>query len=175
MNAPESGTVQDEEQRDACHIMRDRFRLDIYTIVIIALIPAFFGIAATATWFYDRAEAERICGDVETYMQNVENITPTFAEAGTLDGTDNWLESFEALSVPWPAQDLHDAAISTITFGANTDPDLDVSEPGAVYDELTTFQDALDEGREGLLLHCEDMENQLVAAFPMFFTRTTQP
>lgn len=155
--------------------MRDRFRLDTYTIIIIALIPAFLGIAATATWFYERAEATRICGEVDEYLQDVGNITPSFTSTGTLGDADVWIDQFSALSVPWPAQDLHDATVSAINYGGTTEPDLDISAPGAVYDELTAYQGTLDEGRENLLINCEDVDNQILTAFPMFFTRTTQP
>jgi hypothetical protein len=153
---------------------RRSFRLDAYTIIIIALIPSFMLIAAGATWFYDRAEAKRACSDSATYLADATDLVGSFQNAGTLGNAGPWLTSMESLTPPSVASDLHEAAMSTVQYGISTQPNTDTTSPGAVYDAVIPFQDSLDSARAALVQKCPETAPQIPQAFPMFFREDSQ-
>jgi len=153
---------------------RRSFRLDAYTIIIIALIPSFMLIAAGATWFYDRAEARRACDDSVAYLADVTDLVASFKDAGTLGNAGPWLASMETLTPPSVASNLHEAAMSTVQYGISTQPDTTTTSPRAVYDAVIPFRDSLDNARQSLVQTCPETAPQITEAFPMFFTEGSQ-
>jgi hypothetical protein len=151
--------------------LRQRLKLDIYNIIIIALVPSFLLIASGATWFYDRAETRRACTDATAYLADVSDISSTFQSANSLSGNQTWLTNMESLQPPLVARDLHNATVSSVDYAMSIDPGLNVSVPGAVYEAVTPFQDSIDAGRASLEKSCPDLAPRIPEAFPMFFAR----
>ena len=154
--------------------LRQHLKLDVYTIIIVALIPSFLLIAAGATWFYDRAEARRACSDATAYLEDASGLAGSFQSASSVSDTTAWVTGMQALHPPPVAQSLHDTVLGTVSYATSTIPDLNVSEPGAVYDAVTPFQDSLDRSRDDLVKECPDLAAQIPDAFPMFFTKDGQ-
>ncbi len=150
--------------------MREKFRLDIYLILIIALVPFFLLTAWGLTWNYERVLANRACEDTTSYLQDASSFVPDFKNAGTLQNAGGWVGRMDGLRPPPIAEDLHDALVSTVTYAMNTDPDLDTARPAVVFDELTPFQNSITEGRDKIIEECPELASALPDAFPMFFT-----
>ena len=150
--------------------MREKFRLDIYTILMVALVPFFLLTAWGLTWNYERVLASRACEDTTSYLKDASRFTSDFTNAGTLQNTGGWVGRMDGLQPPPIAEDLHDALVSTVTYGMNTDPNLGTTQPGVVFDELTPFQNSITEGRDKIIAECPELARAIPDAFPMFFT-----
>lgn len=151
--------------------MRERLRLDVYNVIIIALIPFVLLVAWGLTWRYDRHLQARQCEDAITYLQEVAAIAPEFTSAATLDDADAWLADMQDMTVPAPATDLHNGAVAAYSYAARADLPADPALPGSLYDELTTFKGVLDRGRETLVDQCPAAAPLIVDAFPMYFRK----
>jgi len=154
--------------------LRQQLRLDAYNLIIIALIPSFMLIAAGATWFYERAEARRACSEATAYLEDATSFAGAYQSSGTLANARSWVAGMESLQPPTVARDLHDTAISAVTYASSTNPGADTSVPGGLYETLTPFQDSLDSGRNELVETCPDLASLIPDAFPMFFTKDGQ-
>lgn len=151
--------------------MRERFRLDAYNVIIIALIPFVLLVAWGLTWSYDRHVHARECEDAVTYLQKVADIASEYTSAKTLDDADAWLEDMQDMSLPSPATALHNGAVAAYSYAARADLPVDPAKPGGLYDELTTFKGVLDDGRETLVDQCPATEPLILDAFPMYFRK----
>jgi len=149
--------------------MRERFRLDVYNVLIIALIPFVLLVAWGLTWGYERNLRERHCEDSVAYLREVAGFSSLYTNADTLDDADSWLARMQEMSVPAPLNDLHNGAISALTWAATTDLAVDPAQPAGLYERLTTFKGVLDEGRTELATQCPDADALVPAAFPMYF------
>lgn len=154
--------------------MRDKLRFDIYTILMIAMVPTFLAIAWGLTWNHDRVAAKEACTNTEHYLAEVTDIVPIYTNAGTLQNADVWLTRLEEITPPSPARNLHDSVSSSISYGMNIDPELSTTEPAAIYDQLTPFQQAIDNGRQDIVAKCPDTAAMIPEAFPMFFREGNQ-
>lgn len=154
--------------------MRSKIHFDIYTILIIAIVPTFLAIAWGLTWNHERVAARQACENTEEYLADVSEIASLYENAGTLQDADIWLNQLEAMSPPAPAQDLHDSVISAINYAININPDLDTTQPAAIYETLTPFQQAIDNGRADITERCPEFATMIPEAFPMFFREGAQ-
>lgn len=154
--------------------MREKFRLDVYNIIIIALIPFVLLVAWGLTWGYERNLHARQCEDAIAYLEDVTALAPAYLQAGSVDDADSWLLGMQELSYPAPATDLHNAAVSAFTYASTTDLQVDTGEAGGLYDGLTTFAGILDEGRETLERQCPETAPMIADAFPMYFREEGQ-
>ena len=151
--------------------MRNTFRFDIYTILIIAIVPTFLAIAWGLAWNDGRVEAKLACKNTGHYLTEVGDMASLYTSAGTLGNADAWLTRLQAINPSGPARDLHNSVVSAITYGMNINPDLSTTEPAAVYDQLSPFQQAIDKGSQDLVNECPEFGSLLSYAFPMFFKK----
>lgn len=149
--------------------MRDRFRIDVYNVIIVALVPVILLTAWGLTSAYETNQRREQCEQAFTYLDEASDLAARYTTASSLDTADDWADELEQLSHPAPAADLHNGAISAFNYALSIDLDVDVNAPGSLYDELTTFQDVLNEGRETLVSACPDTETMIADAFPMYF------
>lgn len=149
--------------------MREKLRLDVYDIIIIALIPFVLLVAWGLTWGYERNLHARQCEEAIAYLEEVAEFAPLYTNAGSISNTDQWLEQMEAQSTTEPLRDLHNGAISALTWASTTDLEVDTTQPGGLYERLTSFRNVLDDGRETLANRCPDADALVPAAFPMYF------
>lgn len=153
--------------------MRTSFRLDIYTILIVALVPTFLAIAWGLTWNYERILANRECDYTGHYLTEVGDMASLYTDAGTLQNADTWLTRLQAINPSTPTRDLHQAVVNSMSYAMNTNPDLDTTEPGAVYDTLVPFRQTIDKGAQEVIDTCPEFERLLSYAFPMYFREET--
>lgn len=149
--------------------MRSIIRLDIYTILIVALVPTFLAIAWGLTWNYERILDKRACDYTGHYLTEVGDMASLYTDAGTLRDADTWLTRLEAINPSSPARDLHESVVSSMSYAMTTNPDLGTTEPAAVYDTLTPFHQAIDKGAQEVIDTCPEFERLLSYAFPMYF------
>jgi hypothetical protein len=154
--------------------MPSKIRFDIYTILIIAIVPTFLSIAWGLTWNHDRVAAKQACQNTEEYLTEVTEISDLYVNAGTLQNADVWLTRLEAIVPPSPARDLHDSVISSIRYATNVSSELETTQPAAVYEALTPFQQAIDNGRADIIDTCPEFATMIPGAFPMFFREGSQ-
>ncbi len=154
--------------------MRERFHLDAYNVIIVALIPFVLLVAWGLSRSYDRHLHAQECEQSVEYLENVTDIASEYTSAASLDDADAWAEDMQDMSVPSPANDLQNGAIAAYTYAARADLPADPSQPGSLYDELTTFKDVLDEGRQTLVEQCPATEPLISDAFPMYFRKDGQ-
>ena len=154
--------------------MRETFRFDVYNVIIIALIPFVLLVAWGLTWTYERNLHAQQCDDALTYLEEAADIAPAYTGATSLSTADDWLESMQALSYPPQANDLHNGAVSAFTYASTAGLDVDLEEPAGLYEQLTTFRNVLDDGRETLIEQCPDTAPLVAEAFPMYFREDSE-
>lgn len=154
--------------------MRSKLRLDIYSILIVALVPAFLAIAWGLTWNHERVIAKQECGNTGEYLADVADIASLYESSGTVQNADVWLTRLDSIVPTRTARNLHDSVLSTIRYAMNATPELDTTQPGAVYEELPPFQQAIDRGRGDIVDQCPEFAALIPEAFPMFFREGNQ-
>ena len=158
-------------ERDEHLPMREKLHLDIYTVLIIALIPFFLLTAWGLTWNYERVLANRACEDTTNYLEEATALAPEVMNAGTLQNAGGWVGRMAEMRPPPLAEDLHDSIVNTATYATNSDPGLDTTQPAGVFEKLTPFQDPIIEGRDKIIAECPELADAIPDAFPMFFTK----
>lgn len=154
--------------------MRERFQLDIYNVLIVALVPAMLLAAWGLTTAYERNQRAQQCEEAVTYLQEATDNASLYTEADSIDDADTWLDNMQELSPPEPASDLHNGALSAFTYATTMNVEADMTAPGGLYSELTSFREVIDEGRETLVSQCPDTEQMINDAFPMYFRNEGQ-
>jgi hypothetical protein len=56
----------------------------------------------------------------------------------------------------------------------NINPELDTTQPAAIYETLAPFQQAIDNGRADIIDNCPEFATTIPEAFPMFFRQGNQ-
>lgn len=151
--------------------MLSKIRFDIYTILIVAMVPTFLVIAWGLTWNHDRIAAKHACENTDTYLTEVSAIADLYTSAGTLQNANTWYDQLEQISPPGPARDLHNSVSSAVTYSMNRNPDLQTSQPAGLYDALPPFQQPVDKGRDKIIERCPELTPLIPDAFPMFFQK----
>jgi hypothetical protein len=154
--------------------MRERLHLDVYNVIIAALIPVMLLTAWGLTTAYERNLRTEQCEQAVAYLEEVTGITGLYTSASSIDDAAPWLQRMQEMSYPAPATDLHNGAVSAFTYAATMNLNVDIAAPGGMYDRLTTFQDVLDEGRATLVARCPETDTMITGAFPMFFREEGQ-
>jgi hypothetical protein len=154
--------------------MRFKRYLDIYNLIIAALIPFMLLTAWGLTTVHERNERIKHCEEAITYLEDVTDIASVFTTADSLEDADTWLDLIQEISHPAPTKDLHDGAMAAFTYANMVNMDVALDEPGALYDKLSAFQDVLDSGRETLVSRCPETEPMIDDAFPMYFRQENQ-
>jgi hypothetical protein len=149
--------------------MRFKRYFDVYNVIIAALVPLMLLTAWGLTTVYERRERAQQCEDALVYLEDVADIASVFTSADSLDDAETWSEQLKEISHPAPANGLHDSALSAFSYASMVNMDVAMDEPGGLYDQLASFNDALDNGRETLVSRCPDTAPLIADAFPMYF------
>lgn len=154
--------------------MRERFHLDVYNVIIVALIPAILLTAWGLTSAHDRNERSKRCENAIDYLEAVTDLAPLYTSARTIDDADEWLDAMEELPAPDVAQQLHTRATAAFSYASAMGMDVSADEPGDLFDQLTAFRDGLDESRTELEEQCPNTADLIPDAFPMYFREEQQ-
>lgn len=149
--------------------MREKLHLDVYNVIIIALIPFVLLVAWGLTWGYERNLHARECDEAVTYLEDVADFSSLYTSAGSIDEADQWLEQMQEMSYPAPLADLHNGAVAAFTYASSTSLTVEMDQPAGLYDRLTTFKRVLDEGRDTIVRQCPEVDPLIPGAFPMYF------
>jgi len=154
--------------------MRNRIPFDIYTTLIVAIVPVFLITAWGLTWNHERIAKKEGCENAVAFLTDATALAPAYADAGTLGNSDLWLSQVESITSPGAAKDVRDVVLSSITYGMGTDPELETTGTGEVYETLTPFRQSIDRARDELVEQCPDTATMIPDAFPMFFRTGAQ-
>ena len=149
--------------------MRQYMQWDIYTMLIVAIVPVFLAVAWGLSWNHERVSAAQACEATKTYLADVSEFASLYTEAGTVDDADQWLSRLETIQPQGHAWEIHDSALSTFEYASMSAPELDTNQPGGIYEEIAPFQSSIDDARANIVDNCPDLEPMLPDAFPMFF------
>lgn len=149
--------------------MREKLHLDVYNVIIIALIPFVLLVAWGLTWGYERNLHERQCKEAVTYLEEAADFSSLYTNAGSLDDADPWLDEMQEMSYPAPLADLHNGAVAAFTYAATTSLPVEMNQPAGLYERLTTFKEVLDDGRDKIVRQCPEVDPLIPNAFPMYF------
>lgn len=151
--------------------MRNRIPFDIYTILIIAIVPVFLATAWGLTWNHERVAKREMCASAVTYLTDAADLVPTYTSAGNIGDSDFWLSQLESLTTtPGAAKDLRDVVLSSMSYAMTTDPGRETTATGEAYRALTPFQESIDQARTELVETCPETAPLIPDAFPMFFS-----
>lgn len=149
--------------------MRNKIPLDIYSILIVAIVPVFLATAWGLTWNHERVEKQERCANANLFLEDARDLVPVYTNAGSIGTSDVWLSQIESITTPGAARELRDVILSSMSYAMSTDPDLDTTATGEVYTSLTVFHDSIDRAQAGLVEECPDTATLIADAFPMFF------
>lgn len=150
--------------------MRNRIPFDIYTILIIAIVPVFLATAWGLTWNHERVARKESCASASAFLTDASGLVSVYTNAGSIESSDVWLSQLESLTTPpGAAKDMRDNVLSSMTYAMNTDPTLKTTASGEVYDSLTPFQQSIDKVRTNLVEECPETAMLIPEAFPMFY------
>lgn len=149
--------------------MRKYRQWDIYTVLMVAIVPVFLAVAWGLAWNHERVAAAQACENTATWLAEVSEAAPLFINAGSVGNADPWLNRMETIQPQGHGGKMHDSAVSAVEYASTVDPDLDTTEPGVISDAAPFFQDSIDEARATIVDECPDLGGMLPEALPMIF------
>lgn len=151
--------------------MRERFHFDIYTALMIGLVPMLLLTARGIEYWHDGRLYQRQCQMAADWLAESADIAPQFAFAGTMDRTMFWSQELEDISSPASARKLRSGVLQSAkyyqTYYANNPTD----KPGILNPTDGMFSREIKEGRKSLVDHCPETAAMLPTAFPMIFQK----
>lgn len=142
---------------------------DIYTIVMVALVPALL----LTAWGMDAWDNHRLhslqCNMAETWLEESEGIASQFEQSETVGQTLFWASRFEDFESPNAAGNLRWGILQSAEYYAENFPETPTDEPGVLNPPNGLFERQIEEGVEDLVEHCPDTEAMIPSAFPMVF------
>lgn len=142
---------------------------DIYTIIMIALVPAMLLIAwGIDTWESDQLH-KRQCEMAVDWLESSAGYADQFERSGTTGNTELWINRIEQLDSPNAAGDLRWGILQSANYHAEYFPDLPTDAPGVLNPKNGLLERQIHDGAERLIEHCPDTEDLIPAAFPMVF------
>lgn len=142
---------------------------DIYTFVIVALVPTLL-LAAWGLHAYDSSQLHRRqCEVAVEWLESGADYVEQFEQAGTTGRTQMWISGIEQLDSPNAAGILRTGVLRSAHYHADHIPNLSTSEPGVLNPRNGLFERQIAEGTERLAQHCPETADLIPTAFPMVF------
>ncbi len=142
---------------------------DIYTIAIIALLPAMLLVAGGITWWDDHRLHQVQCELAVDWLEQNTELSEEFEGAGTMERTSFWQRQFEEINSPSAAGQLRWGIIQSVDYQQEYFPDRETAERGVLNPANGLFSRDIVDGTEELVEHCPDTEAMLPEAFPMIY------
>ncbi|HWV23796.1 MAG TPA: hypothetical protein VNZ58_06380, partial [Thermomicrobiales bacterium] len=121
------------------------------------------------TWNHERVEKKERCTNASVFLRDATDLLPAYINAGTIGESETWLSQISSITAPGAAKDLRDVMQSSMNYAMTTDPELETTGTGEVYDTLTPFQQSIDRARNDLVAICPETATLIPDAFPMFY------
>lgn len=144
---------------------------DIYTYIIIALVPGVLLAAWGLTAWDDHRVHQQQCAVAEEWLNESALIAPVFESAGTMDDIDMWITGLEEFNTPSAAGELRQGILSSANYRMENFPNENTTVAGVLNPRNGLFERVIVEGTEDLIEHCPDTESMLPDAFPMVFEK----
>lgn len=149
--------------------MLKTIQLDIYTILIVALVPGLL----LAAWGLDSWDSNQLhrrqCELAVDWLESSAAIVGQFEQAGTTGKTQLWINQIEELDSPNAAGDLRWGVLQAANYGVEYFPDRPSDEPGVLNPKNGLLERQIADGAEKLIKHCPETEALIPTAFPMVF------
>lgn len=142
---------------------------DIYTIVMVALVPAMLLVAGGITWWDDYRLHQVQCELATDWLEQNAVLSDEFENAGTMERTSFWQRQFEEINSPSAAGQLRWGIIQSANYQQEYFPDRETEERGVLNPINGLFSRDIVDGTEDLVEHCPDTEAMLPEAFPMIY------
>jgi hypothetical protein len=144
---------------------------DIYTVIIVALVPVLL-LSAWGLTEWDRRQLHtQQCIVAREWLQEAESLAPMFGNATTMDGIAGWIAAMEEINVPSRGSQLRRGILSSANYHMEHFPNTRTTSAGVLNPPNGLFAREIDKGRQSLIAHCPETEALLPAAFPMVFAR----
>lgn len=142
---------------------------DIYTIIIVALVPTLL-LTAWGIYAWDEHQLHTLqCTMAVDWLEESTEMAPQFVQAETMDSTQFWTSSFEQIESPNAAGNLRWGILQSTWYHREHFPDLPTDERGVLNPPNGLFARQIEEGTEDLVEHCPETEDMIPTAFPMVF------
>lgn len=142
---------------------------DIYTILMVALVPVLL-LSAAGLYFYDKNKLHNLqCEMAVEWLETSEQYSAQFVSAGTMGRTELWITTFEEIESPSKAGNLRWGILQSANYNQEHRPDLSTSERGVLNPPNGLFEQQIENGVEDLVKHCPETESMIPGAFPMVF------
>lgn len=144
---------------------------DVYTVVMVAMIPAILLVAWGLEWWEDHSLHQTQCALAEQWLEDSEVLATQFEIVNQLGRTDPWITSFEELESPAKAGQLRWGILQSARYFKEYYPEMSTTEPGVLNPPDGINSRDIVNGTKELIEHCPDVESMLPKAFPMVFTK----
>lgn len=142
---------------------------DIYTILMVALVPALL-VSAAGVYFYDEHRLHSLqCEMATEWLESSQEYSAQFVSAETMGRTGLWISAIEEIESPNKAGNLRWGILQSANYNQKYRPDLSTADRGVLNPPNGLFEQQIDDGVEDLVEHCPDTESMLADAFPMVF------
>lgn len=142
---------------------------DIYTILMVALVPALL----LAAWGWDTWDSHQLhkrqCELAVDWLESSEVLAGQFEQAGTTGETQLWINKIEELDSPNAAGDLRWGVLQAANYSAEYFPERPTTERGVLNPKNGLLERQITDGAERLIKHCPETEALIPKAFPMVF------
>lgn len=149
--------------------LRTQISWDIYTVIMVALVPVILLSAWGLTKASEHDLRSRQCAMAVEWLDESRDLLPLFYRAGTVQNTTSWTTSLEELSSPAAAGRLRWAVLQSTRYAAEYYPTLPTDEVGVLNPVDGLYQRNLTEGARELIDHCPEVAPMLPRTFPMVF------
>lgn len=142
---------------------------DIYTILMVAMVPAML----LTAWGLERWDASQLhrrqCEMAVEWLEESTVHSQQFQLASSMGSTRFWIAGFEEISSPNAAGNLRWGILQSARYHAEYFPNLPTNEPGVLNPRNGLFERQIEEGAAELVDHCPETEGMIADAFPMIF------
>lgn len=150
-------------------MLRTRITWDIYTIIMVALVPVILLSAWGLTKASEYDLKSRQCALAVEWLDESQDLLPQFYRAGTMENTAGWIATLEEINAPAAAGRLRWAVLQSARYAAEYYPGLPTDGVAVLNPVDGLYERNLTEGAWDLINHCPDVLPMLPKAFPMVF------
>lgn len=142
---------------------------DIYTILMVALVPLILLTAGGLYFWNDYSIHKTQCEMAEDWIRESGEMADQFQSYERMGQTEFWTSTFAELDHPRAAGTLRSGIIQSAEYHAKYYPDMEITERGALNPVNGRLERQIEKGTEDLIEHCPDTASLLPEAFPQIY------